>query len=220
MRLLCFDCALTRCHAAAVEDGRVQAEAALPDAGAPAERLLPLLAQVLALAGWSWADVDGFAVTVGPGSFTGVRAGIAAARGLALAAGRPAVGVGTLEATAAGIAGTDGAPLVAAHDARRGDLYLQVFDADGRPGGEPVLLSAADAVPALPAGRLRLAGTGADLLARRLEAAGRAVRVVGPAVPAPAAWAALAARRLAEGALPPAPLYLRAPDARLPEPRR
>ena len=61
MRLLCFDCALTHCHAAAVDDGRVLAETALPDAGSPAERLLPMLGHVLALAGWSWADADGFA---------------------------------------------------------------------------------------------------------------------------------------------------------------
>ena len=94
---------------------------------------MPLLARVMDEAGLEFAQIDRIAVTTGPGSFTGLRVGIAAARGIALAAGKPAVGLSTLSAFAAPqmAAAGDRAPVVAAIDARHDNIYLQVFD----PGG-------------------------------------------------------------------------------------
>jgi tRNA threonylcarbamoyladenosine biosynthesis protein TsaB len=106
------------------------------------------------------ADLDGFAVTAGPGSFTGLRIGLACVQGLALAAGKPCLGVGTLDVLAARIAGA--APTLAAvMDAHRGEVYLATYDADARRTGEPVTASPAAAFAGLPAGTAFL-GNGAE----------------------------------------------------------
>ncbi len=91
-----------------------------------AERLMPLLEDVLATAGKTWRDLDALAVGTGPGNFTGVRISVAAARGLALGLGIPAIGVTTLEAKAHGLPH----PLVVAEDARRDAFYVQTFGPD------------------------------------------------------------------------------------------
>jgi tRNA threonylcarbamoyladenosine biosynthesis protein TsaB len=163
---------------------------------------------VMAEAGLAFDRLDRIAVTVGPGSFTGLRVGIAFAKGLALALDKPAVGIGTLEALAAEAGGL----VFAAIDARRGQLYLQGFE-DDRPLMAPDALTAETAaarVAELSNGRpFTLVGSGAPLLAdlspgaRIVEAEGcDAVKV-----------ARLAAARSTG---PLSPLYLRAPDAKLP----
>jgi tRNA threonylcarbamoyl adenosine modification protein YeaZ len=161
-----------------------------------AERLLSFLAATLEAAGVGWADLGAVAVCVGPGDFTGVRVGVAAARGLALGLGVPAVGVTRLEALAAGRAGS----ALVAVDARRGAVCAQAFR-DGAPLGSPVLVPR-DALAALtPAGAVRL-GAAADPGG---PDAGEA--------PDPVALARVAAARLAGPVAPPAPFYLRPPDA-------
>jgi tRNA threonylcarbamoyladenosine biosynthesis protein TsaB len=172
------------------------------------EALAPLVAEAMAEAGIGFDRLERVAVTVGPGSFTGLRVGLAFAKGMALALDIPCVGVGTLEALAAGGQGFTAAAI----DARRDQLYLQCFD-----GAEP--LSAPDNLPLAEAGaRLaelwsggpaRLVGPGAPLLAA--VAPGAAVEA--GAWCDPAALARLAAARPAPAASP-RPLYLRAPDAR------
>ena len=164
--------------------------------------------EVMAEAGLAFDRLDRIGVTVGPGSFTGLRVGVAFAKGLALALDRPAVGIGTLEALAAEADGL----VFAAIDARRDQVYLQGFE-DGRALMAPDALTAevaAARVADLSNGRpFTLVGSGAVLLAdfapsaRVVEAEGCDARKV----------AALAAARTPG---PLKPLYLRAPDAKLP----
>ena len=173
------------------------------------ERLAPLVRELAAEAGIAFSDIERVGVTVGPGSFTGLRVGLAFAKGMGLALRKPVAGVGTLVALAA-TAGGSGV-VVAAVDARREQLYLQAFR-DGAPLTEPEALGAADAaerVRSVSAGEsLTLAGSGARLLAGHFP--GATLQELAAADPVVVA-------RLARSSEQPArPLYLRAPDAKLP----
>lgn len=173
------------------------------------ERLAPLVAEALAASGADLAAVGRIGVTTGPGSFTGLRVGLAFAKGLAIARGVPCVGVTALEALAASVEGEE---VLAAIDARRGQVYLQLF-ASGAPASAPEAVALADVgawlrVQGATPG-LTVVGSGAPLLA---ELAGRTLEL---AAPDPVAIARLALRAPEPSAMP-APLYLRAPDARLP----
>ena len=176
-----------------------------------------MVREVVAEAGLAFADFDLFAVTVGPGHFTGLRVGLAAAQGLALAWGRPLAGVTTLEAVAASVPAGD-RPLVVALESKREDLYVQVF-VGGRALDRPVSL-APDRVAGWPwpARELALAGDGAARLQPLLAAAGLGALNLGPDAPDAAAVARLAAgRHGTEAALPAEPLYLRPPDVTQPK---
>lgn len=214
MRLLVFDTCLEACSAAVVEGDAVLAARSEILPRGHAERLVPMLAEVLMEAGLTAAEIDAFAVTVGPGSFVGVRVGVAAARGLALAHGRPALGVSTLAALAQ-VPG--GRPLLAAIDARRGEVYAQCFDALRRPLGEAAVLSAATAAEKVPDDCL-LTGSAAGLIRSLLRGRCAATAsVAGAPHPEPRNIAGLALAALAAGERgPPRPLYLRPPDAKLP----
>lgn len=205
MMILALDTCLFACSAAVVRDGVVLASRIEPMSRGHQERLAPLVAEVMGEAGAGFDQLDRIAVTVGPGSFTGLRVGLAFAKGLSAALGVPAIGVGSLEALAQPHAGR----VLAVLDAKRGQVYLQAF-ADG------AAVSAPDALPIeTAAARLAefapdvLVGTGAALLAEMRPAA----QVVAVDHAAPAAIAALGAAR---APTPPRPLYLRAPDAKLP----
>src|SRR6202162_4860562 len=135
MRVLAIDTALEACSAAVLdaELRTIVAHESLPMLRGHAEALLPLIARVMDRAGLEFSALDRIAVTTGPGSFTGLRVGIAAARGIALAAGKPAVGLSKLAAYAAPlVAADDTLPVVVAIDARHGHVYLQVFGPGGR----------------------------------------------------------------------------------------
>lgn len=201
MRILAIDTALAACSVAVWRDGETLAREVRPMARGQAEALIPMTQAAMAVASLEFADLDRIAVTVGPGSFTGIRVGLAAARGLALAIGKPVIGVTTLEVLAAMCPDR---PVLAAIDARRGQVYAQRF----APGAEtaPAVLSLADA-SALAVGRGTGVGDGAPLLALPED-----WRVVVESLPDPAVLAALAALRPVTER-PPAPLYLRAPDA-------
>ena len=171
----------------------------------PLLRLATMVRETMKEAGLAFRDLDRIGVTVGPGSFTGLRVGLAFAKGLGAALGKPVVGVGSLEA----LAGERPGLVVAAVDARREQVYVQAFE-DGRPLMEPGALRAEDAVVEVrrlgtPAA---LIGTGAPLLAEAFPLA----RLEPDAVPDPVVVARIAAR----SDTPPRPLYLRAPDAVLP----
>ena len=153
-----------------------------------AERLIPMLEELLAEGGIGWGDLRALAVGTGPGNFTGVRIAVAAARGLALGLGIPAVGVTRLEALAHGLP----RPLVVIEDARRDQVYVQLFTPEG-PG--PAHL-ADRIVPACPA-----TGSGAG------EGA------LPPALPLAEAVARIGAARAATPQPSPAPFYLRGADA-------
>src|SRR5690349_19405925 len=147
MRVLAIDTALEACSVAVLDTERadLRAHESLPMQRGHAEALMPLVARVLDRAQLDFSAIDRVAVTTGPGSFTGLRVGIAAARGIALAAGKPAVGLTTLASYAAPlIAENDAVPVVVAIDARHGHVYLQVFGAGGLTLVKPAVLHAGE----------------------------------------------------------------------------
>ncbi|HET6520002.1 MAG TPA: tRNA (adenosine(37)-N6)-threonylcarbamoyltransferase complex dimerization subunit type 1 TsaB [Geminicoccaceae bacterium] len=223
MRLLAIETSAAACSVAAWDAGappgaRLRGYRRLDLGGrGHAEALLPMVLDALDRAGWRFADLDALAVNRGPGGFTGIRIGVAAARGLALAAGLPVVGVTGLEALAAAAAPAPGAAVLAALDARRGQVYAQTFDAGLEPSGEPRALPPAEAALGLPR-PLLLVGSGAASVRSCLPEDDPA-RIRDATLDA-AAVAARAAARLAAGDVSPGagfdltPLYLRPPDAR------
>jgi tRNA threonylcarbamoyl adenosine modification protein YeaZ len=214
LRLLAIDTALSACAAAVFDSGerKVLASESLTMARGHAEALMPLIARVMDQAGLEFSELDRIAVTLGPGSFTGLRVGISAARGIALAAGKPAVGIPTLSAYAAPqIANDAGAAIVAAIDAKHDRVYLQVFASSGRTIVAPTVATIAEAVQASP-GPVCLVGSGAGLLAAAWpEPAPLAV----DAQEAPSiVWVARLGAAAPKTDVAPTPLYLRAADAR------
>lgn len=205
MRVLVVDTALTACTVGLFQDGRAVVVRSEIMARGHSERLGGFARDVAVAAG-GLDGVDRIGVTVGPGSFTGLRVGLAFALGLGAALGRPVVGVSTLQALAASAeTGADGA-VAALIDARRGEIYLQCFLA-GQPVGPPEALDVETA-------RARLAQTDQDWSA--VGSGARLLvdpaRISGPETPTAAALADLTAR-LDPAGHPPRPLYLRAPDA-------
>ena len=184
--ILAFDTSAAHCAAALLSGGRVFLRTEAMDKG-QAERLLPLLEELLAEGGIGWHDLAGIGVGTGPGNFTGVRISVAAARGLALGLGIPAIGVTRLEALAHGLP----RPVTVVEDARRDEVYLQHFAETG-PG---------------PAS-LAPVGTTVDGVAT-----GSGVTGLPPAMPLAQAIAEIAAARLGTAQPRPAPFYLRGADA-------
>ena len=189
-----------------------------------AERLMPMLREAMDEAAIDFAAVDLIAVTTGPGSFTGIRVGLAAARGLALASDLPLLGVTAFEAVQEAVTAGErqGRTLLVAIDSRRGDLFIQGFGADRAPLAAPAAVGQEALAAALPAGALLLAGDGAGRAAALLAEAGRDIVLAGAAGPpdaAAVAAAALSRWRAGEKPPPPLPLYLRAPDVTLPPAR-
>ena len=206
-----IDTALGLCTAAVFEvDGRVTplGVRSLEMAKGHQERLGGLAREAIEAAG-GLGGVERIGVTVGPGSFTGLRVGLAFAQGLGAALGRPVVGITTLDALAASAAGRDVAALI---DARRGQVYARFWRA-GVAQGPP------EALPLETArGRLAGFGPGANLVgsgANLLEDASVGAAILPLPGPSPEALARLAAAADPTEA-PPAPLYLRAPDAKPP----
>jgi tRNA threonylcarbamoyladenosine biosynthesis protein TsaB len=210
MRILAFDCAGAQCAAALTADGKTMAARSVVAERGHAQLLIPLLSELLDEAGLAFGDIDRFAVTTGPGSFTGIRVALAAAHGLALGTGKPIVGVTVFEALAAATR-TIPTRLLAAIDSRRAELFVQLFDPAGKPLAGPAMLPP-EAIPEWAGpGELTLTGDAAELVAPHL-----AGMIDNP----PESWAAQVdpaiVARLAEGrpvGPPPAPFYLRAPDA-------
>lgn len=219
MKLLAIDTASTLC-AACVYDTAGDAELgrAVLDLGkGHAEALMGVIDDALEVAGATYADLGAIAVSIGPGSFTGIRVGVSAARGLALALKLPAYGVTTLSAIAEAARGDfPGRRILAAIDAKRGELYVEDHAADGSLTGGPMIVDAADAALLVGGAPPVLAGSGSTVV----EAAARAAGVSpGPQYAESAATADIAiyARLAASGRVwgsPPRPLYLRGPDAR------
>ena len=222
LTLLGFDTATTACSAALWAGGDVIAHRRIEAGGRHAETLVPMLREVAGAGDTTLAAVDRFAVTVGPGSFTGIRIGLATARGLALALKRPLIGLSTLEVLAAGVlaAERDG-PVLAALDAGRGRLYAQLFDRSLDALSEPQALHA-EALPGLVAAAgsgepVVVVGTGRDAAVAALAPAIDARPATGSPTPdARVLVRRAAARADAEGDNGAAvrPLYLREAGAR------
>ncbi len=217
MKILAIDTALGATSACVFEAGADAPEAieTIAMERGHAEALLPLIDQVMARTAGGFPALSRIAVTVGPGSFTGLRIGIAAARAIGIACHVPVVGVATLAALAAPLILEEKPGLVvAAIDAHHGNIYLAAFGPDGRAIVLPRLTSLRDAVRILEGGRLRLIGSGAPMLAIEAAAAGRMVELVGDAA-APDIVFVAKLGLLADPLMTPArPLYLKAPDAK------
>jgi len=217
MRVLGLDTATAACSAAVWADGRVLALRTVAMERGHAEALMPMIVEVLEEAGCGFADLDLLAATIGPGAFTGLRVGLAAARGMALACARPCVGVTTLEGIAGRADRSELASrmlLVALHS-RRAELYVQGFDGTGAASGSPAAVLPEN-LAGVVTGPAVVVGDAAAEATDALAAAGIDAAIgSAPAVADPGIVAAIAASRWAAGGdvRPPAPLYLRPPDA-------
>jgi tRNA threonylcarbamoyladenosine biosynthesis protein TsaB len=203
MIVLAIDTAGTGCFAALYDS---DTDIVLGSAGADigrghAERLMEFVDAALDAAGMNLPDIDRVAVTIGPGSFTGIRVGVAAARGLALALGVPAVGVSTLAALAADRPG----PSLIAIDAKRDEVYWQRFAADGSAATPPAITSVEAARAVVLADGEALGGSAAALLRADAGAETDGVSI---------ATVARLGARLDPAVNQPKPLYLRGPDAK------
>lgn len=185
--------------------------------GGHAERLMPLVAEIIGEAHVAFSDLDRIAVTVGPGSFTGVRVGVAAARGLALASGLPIVGVTSLAVMAHRAGGLLEKPqeelLAVAVDARRGMIYVQIFEGARSETSAPLLLAPEDVVPLVGTRPVTVVGSGARVVADAIVAAGGRADASLLDLQPHARSLALLAEHL-EPAAPVQPLYLRPPDVK------
>jgi tRNA threonylcarbamoyl adenosine modification protein YeaZ len=215
MRVLAIDTALEACSAAVLdtESGTVTSES-VPMVRGHAEALIPLIDRVMKQANMAFSALDRIAVTTGPGSFTGLRVGISAARGIALAASKPAVGLTTLAAYAAPhIAHDDKTAVAVAIDARHQHVYLQVFGPGGRTLISPRIASVADAVRAAGHGAVRIVGTGATMLAAAWPSRDAPPALIDERRAPDIVWVGRLAVAADESASDPKPVYLRAPDA-------
>jgi tRNA threonylcarbamoyladenosine biosynthesis protein TsaB len=214
MLILALDTALDAC-AAGILDTRtgqlVAHEEEIMKRG-HAEALMPLLARVMQKSGLGFADLDRIAVTTGPGSFTGLRVGLSAARGIGLAASKPVVGVTTLAAYAAPVVSRNGgAPVIAAIDARHDHVYFQAVAGDGTSLQRPCVIPIEEALAAARFGAPHLVGNAAALLAARWPSEPAAVdNQVAPEI----SWVAWLGAAVDPHTALARPFYLRAPDAK------
>lgn len=216
MRVLAIDTALTACAAAILDtaQGGISASESIDMPRGHAEALMPLLARVVDRSGLEFRDLDRVAVTVGPGSFTGLRVGISAARGIGLAAGRPVVGISTLAAFAAPHVASGLAPMiVAVVDARHDNVYMQVFEKDGRTTVSARVAPVSEAVGAALGGAL-ITGSAAELLVKKWPAGEPAPRSIEQRAAPDIGWIARLGAVAEERSAPSRPLYLRRADAR------
>ncbi|MCY6382766.1 tRNA (adenosine(37)-N6)-threonylcarbamoyltransferase complex dimerization subunit type 1 TsaB [Hoeflea prorocentri] len=173
-----------------------------------AERLFPVIARAMNDAKVSYGDLERLGVCIGPGSFTGLRVGVSAMRGLSLALGIPLAGVSVFEALV--FSARPGSPVLAVLDARRGEVYTQLFDGAGHPVGEAAAMLPSEAAQLAAEAGAMLLGSGAPLVIAEKGTLG--------VLSAEASADIGAIARLTAGAsqpdAAPRPLYLRAADAK------
>ena len=196
MIILALDTCLHACAGAVVRDGAVLSKIVEPMQRGHQERIALMTSELMAAANLTFSDLDRVAVTVGPGSFTGLRIGLAFAKGLGVALDIPCVGVGVLDALGRQADGR----VLAALDARGGAVHVRLFE-NGAPRGEAATLSI-DEAGALGAPDL-LIGDGAVLLSDVYPAA----QVIAPDDCDPAIVAAIGAT---DPPAPADPIYMRA----------
>ncbi|GAC1335440.1 MAG: tRNA (adenosine(37)-N6)-threonylcarbamoyltransferase complex dimerization subunit type 1 TsaB [Beijerinckiaceae bacterium] len=217
MRILAIDTALPACSACVLDSDAadpISSETILMARG-HAEALLPLIERVVAHAGGGFAALERVAVTVGPGSFTGIRVGLSAARAIGVARRIPVAGVSTLAALAAPLIldGDDGV-VVAAIDALHGNVYATAYGPGGRTILAPRFSPVRDTVRALGSGPLRITGSGAAMLAIEAWSMGLQADVTGERIAPDIAYVARLGLAADPESAPPRPLYLKAPDAK------
>ncbi len=214
MRILAIDTALEACSVVLMDGDAIVACEHEAMARGHAEALMPMIARLREAASLDFTTLDRIAVTVGPGSFTGLRVGIAAARGIAAAAAKPVVGITTLAAFAAPLIAADtSTPVVAAIDARHGHVYLQAFDGNGATRIKPLHISVADAARRTASYAPRLVGNAAQILSAAWPA-GEAPPAGVEYQTAPAVdWVARLGMVADPASTPPKPFYLKPADA-------
>lgn len=224
MRVLAIETALGACSAAVLDTahagidggihGGIIASESLAMVRGHAEALMPLIARVMQQSGTAFTDLGRVIVTTGPGSFTGLRVGISAARGFGVATKVPVVGVSTLSAYAAPYLGADEtSPVVVAIDARHEHVYLQVFGPSGQTLVAPRLAPLSEAVRAASDAPARIVGSAAHAVAAGLSKSAAAPVTVDAREAPDVAWVAQIGAVIPEPQSPPKPQYLRAPDA-------
>jgi tRNA threonylcarbamoyladenosine biosynthesis protein TsaB len=217
MLILAIDTALDACAAGVLdtEAGQLIAQESRPMKRGHAEALMPLIARVIEASGIGFAALDRIAVTTGPGSFTGLRVGLSAARGIALAANKPVVGLPTLTAYAAPIVSQNGEhPVISAIDARHDHVYLQAVSGNGSSLIRPCVASVEEALGAARFGAPHLVGNAAKILADRWPALALPPFKVDPQPAPDSAWVAWLGAAVSPNTAPARPFYLRAPDAK------
>lgn len=215
--VLAIDTSLGACSACCLALGKTEPAAveSVIMARGHAEALVPLVDRVVSRVGGGFGALRRVAVTVGPGSFTGIRVGVSAARAFGLACKVPVVGVSTLAALAApSIAAAHRATIVAAIDAHHGNIYLQSFAPDGETRMAACVLSVPEALRALGRGPLRLIGSGAPLLAIEAWSQGLDAEVDERTVAPDIAYVARLGLLADAARALPRPFYLKAPDAK------
>ena len=220
MNILALDTSMGACSAALLTRDGAERRLVLreaPMARGHAEALMPMVAEIMEESGVAFAELDLIAATLGPGSFTGVRIAIAAARGLALVTKAKLFGADSL-AVMARLARDTGSfesgPFAVAVDARRGMLYLGLYDEAARTQNGPLLIAPDEALHLLPPKLRTAAGSGAGLLAEAGARAGRAIEARLPELQPSASALAEIAYASGESLQTLRPLYLRPPDAR------
>jgi tRNA threonylcarbamoyladenosine biosynthesis protein TsaB len=216
LRILAIDTALAACSACvlALDADRPLALETMPMERGHAEALLPLVQRVVSQVDGHFTTLARVAVTIGPGSYTGLRVGIAAARAIGLAAGIPVVGVTTLSALIAPMMSDKRRLLAAAIDARHGQVYFQMVAPGGRNVIPPTIIGIRDAVRLIGAGPVALNGSGAPAIAVEALTSGTdAVIAPGSGLP-DIAWVARLGLAADPAQAMPKPLYLRGPDAK------
>jgi len=219
MKILAVDTALGACSAAILDGEKTLAHRFEPMERGHVEALAPMVETAMREAGVTFAELDRLAVTTGPGTFTGQRVGLAFMRGLRVALKKPLVGIMTLEAMAAAAMAETGLPVAAAlHDARRGEVYAYAGSRDRAIVSlrvAPFEEAVKEIFAAMGKEPLAFAGTAAEAAMRDYEKLGGQARLSAVRQP-DALWVARPAAQLPEPVEVPRPLYLRAPDARLP----
>ncbi|CAN7690584.1 tRNA (adenosine(37)-N6)-threonylcarbamoyltransferase complex dimerization subunit type 1 TsaB [Bosea sp. LjRoot9] len=215
MRILAIDTALGACSACVLEAGQAEPlaiEQIAMERG-HAEALMPLVERVMKAVEGGFASLDRVAVTVGPGSYTGLRVGISAARAIALAAGIPAIGVTTLAATAAPLIGREsGRVIAAALDAKHGQVWFQALSSQGKPLVSLRQVNHRDAARAIGAGPVSLIGSAAMAVANEAWAIGLDALVLDESRAPDVTWVARLGMIADPEDAPPRPLYLKAPE--------
>jgi tRNA threonylcarbamoyladenosine biosynthesis protein TsaB len=217
MLILAIDTALDACAAAVLdtETGRLIARESQTMKRGHAEALMPLIGRVIAASGKAFASLGRIAVTTGPGSFTGLRVGLSAARGIALAANIPVVGVTTLAAYAAPVVSQNAEyPVISAIDARHDHIYLQVVSGNGSALVRPRVAPMAEALDACRFGVPHLVGNAAGLLADRWPSHAAPPFKVDTQSAPDISWVGWLGAAVSPNTAPARPFYLRAPDAK------
>jgi tRNA threonylcarbamoyl adenosine modification protein YeaZ len=215
MRVLAIDTALEACSAALLDTGQgaILARQSRPMTRGHAEALMPLISEVMTQGETDFTQIDRVAVTTGPGSFTGLRVGLSAARGIGLATGKSVVGLTTLAALAAPQIAADNTTVVAvAIDARHSHVYLQIFGAAGGTLVGARIVPVAEAVRAASSTPVRLIGSGAGMMVAAWPKTSSPLSIDERRAP-DIDWVARLGAAAKESQSAPRPVYLRAPDA-------